>query len=75
MVKDSDSPTPGLLERLSCGSIICAEGYVFELGRRGYLQAGATRTWRWSPALRSLYSAMDPGSLPARPSDPPTRVD
>jgi betaine-homocysteine S-methyltransferase len=31
---------PGLLERLSAGTVICAEGYVFELERRGYLQAG-----------------------------------
>ena len=32
---------PGLLERLAKGCVICAEGYVFELERRGYLQAGA----------------------------------
>jgi betaine-homocysteine S-methyltransferase len=32
---------PGLLERLEHGAVICAEGYVFELERRGYLQAGA----------------------------------
>src|ERR1700694_4336036 len=32
---------PGLLERLRNGPVICAEGYVFELERRGYLQAGA----------------------------------
>src|SRR6266705_3060013 len=32
---------PGLLERLAKGPVICAEGYVFELERRGYLQAGA----------------------------------
>ncbi len=31
----------GLLERLAAGPVICAEGYVFELERRGYLQAGA----------------------------------
>jgi betaine-homocysteine S-methyltransferase len=30
-----------LLERLDAGPVICAEGYVFELERRGYLQAGA----------------------------------
>jgi len=29
-----------LLERLAAGPVICAEGYVFELERRGYLQAG-----------------------------------
>ena len=32
---------PGLLKRLKKGPVICAEGYVFELERRGYLQAGA----------------------------------
>jgi betaine-homocysteine S-methyltransferase len=30
-----------LLGRLAQGAVICAEGYVFELERRGYLQAGA----------------------------------
>jgi betaine-homocysteine S-methyltransferase len=30
----------GLLERLESGPVICAEGYLFELERRGYLQAG-----------------------------------
>jgi betaine-homocysteine S-methyltransferase len=32
---------PSLLDRLAAGPVICAEGYVFELERRGYLQAGA----------------------------------
>jgi betaine-homocysteine S-methyltransferase len=32
---------PGLLERLEQGPVICAEGYLFELERRGYLQAGS----------------------------------
>lgn len=31
----------GLLERLETGPVICAEGYLFELERRGYVQAGA----------------------------------
>src|SRR2546430_8537175 len=30
-----------LLSRLAGGAVVCAEGYVFELERRGYLQAGA----------------------------------
>ena len=30
-----------LLQRLDQGAVICAEGYLFELERRGYLQAGA----------------------------------
>lgn len=33
--------SPGLLERLEEGAVICAEGYLFELERRGYIQAGA----------------------------------
>jgi methionine synthase I (cobalamin-dependent) len=41
----STSPGRGterdLLARLKAGAVICAEGYVFELERRGYLQAGA----------------------------------
>lgn len=32
---------PGLLERLETGPVVCAEGYLFELERRGYLQAGS----------------------------------
>ena len=31
----------GLLGRLAEGPVICAEGYLFEFERRGYLQAGA----------------------------------
>ena len=30
-----------LMQRLQQGPVICAEGYLFELERRGYLQAGA----------------------------------
>lgn len=34
-------PKNRFLERLEKGeTIVCAEGYVFELERRGYLQAG-----------------------------------
>jgi betaine-homocysteine S-methyltransferase len=32
---------PSLCQRLDQGPVICAEGYLFELERRGYLQAGA----------------------------------
>ena len=35
------SPKRSLPERLASGPVICAEGYLFELERRGYLQAGA----------------------------------
>src|SRR3982751_2587197 len=31
----------GLVERLADGPVVCAEGYLFELERRGYVQAGA----------------------------------
>jgi betaine-homocysteine S-methyltransferase len=40
MPADTTAPK-SLLERLDAGPVICAEGYVFELERRGYLQAGA----------------------------------
>ena len=32
---------PDLLEMLGHGPVVCAEGYLFECERRGYLQAGA----------------------------------
>jgi len=32
--------SPDLVERLADGAVICAEGYLFEFERRGYLQAG-----------------------------------
>lgn len=30
----------GLLERVTTGGVVCAEGYLFEMERRGYLTAG-----------------------------------
>jgi betaine-homocysteine S-methyltransferase len=41
MAESASARGPGLLERLDQGAVICAEGYLFELERRGYLQAGA----------------------------------
>jgi betaine-homocysteine S-methyltransferase len=41
MASDRPAAGPGLLERLEQGPVICAEGYLFEFERRGYLQAGA----------------------------------
>ena len=41
MAADRRRTGPGLLERLEQGAVICAEGYLFEFERRGYLQAGA----------------------------------
>lgn len=35
------TPKSTLMQRLAAGPVICAEGYLFELERRGYLQAGA----------------------------------
>lgn len=40
MTKERATDTGGLLERLSAGPVIVAEGYLFELERRGYVQAG-----------------------------------
>ena len=39
--KGTSGKRPGLIERLAKGPVICAEGYLFEFERRGYLQAGA----------------------------------
>ncbi|MEJ7741214.1 MAG: homocysteine S-methyltransferase family protein [Nocardioidaceae bacterium] len=41
MTPSNSERGPGLLERLDAGPVLCAEGYLFELERRGYLQAGA----------------------------------
>jgi betaine-homocysteine S-methyltransferase len=41
MTKTDTGAKAGLMERLRQGSVICAEGYLFEGERRGYLQAGA----------------------------------
>ena len=40
MTEVNDEGGLGLLDRLERGPVICAEGYLFELERRGYLQAG-----------------------------------
>ncbi len=41
MSEHDGTAAPDLLSRLAAGPVICAEGYLFELERRGYLQAGA----------------------------------
>jgi len=41
MAEGMATNAPGLLERLAEGPVICAEGYLFEIERRGFLQAGA----------------------------------
>ena len=41
MSNDARAGGNGLLDRLDAGPVICAEGYLFEFERRGYLQAGA----------------------------------
>ena len=33
-----------LIERLNSGPVLCAEGYLFAMERRGYLQAGVSNT-------------------------------
>ena len=37
----TSNPVRGLHERLAVGPVLCAEGYLFELERRGYLKAGS----------------------------------
>lgn len=41
MAANAHVSSQGLMQRLAEGPVICAEGYLFELERRGYLQAGA----------------------------------
>src|ERR1700730_8126323 len=41
MAARKPAKSASLLTRLDKGPVICAEGYLFELERRGYLQAGA----------------------------------
>lgn len=41
MQPSTERSSRGLLDRLAEGPVICAEGYLFEFERRGYLQAGA----------------------------------
>ncbi|MBO0701900.1 MAG: homocysteine S-methyltransferase family protein [Candidatus Dormibacteraeota bacterium] len=40
-IEGSTTESRDLRERLRAGPVICAEGYLFECERRGYLQAGA----------------------------------
>ena len=40
MNEHPEAAGPGLLERLEAGPVICAEGYLFELERSGYVAAG-----------------------------------
>src|ERR1700688_3041645 len=41
VMEPSTAKPSSLRQRLEKGPVICAEGYLFELERRGYLQAGA----------------------------------
>ena len=41
MARKKSSTGKSLMQRLAAGPVICAEGYLFEFERRGYLQAGA----------------------------------
>lgn len=41
MTKNTNAQQTGLIDRLAAGPVICAEGYIFELERRGFVKAGA----------------------------------
>ena len=52
------SDAPQLTDRLDAGPVICAEGFLFELERRGYLSAGEfvpEVALEYPEALRSLH--------------------
>jgi len=38
---EKSSMSKNLIQRLNDGPVLCAEGYLFAMERRGYLQAGA----------------------------------
>ncbi len=51
-------PTTSLTQRLDAGPLICAEGFLFELERRGYVSAGEfvpEVALEYPEALRSLH--------------------
>jgi len=52
---------PDLLARLAAGPVICAEGFLFELERRGYLAAGDRR-----PRPGARRPGMSDAPVPAR---------
>lgn len=52
------APNPDLIARLDAGPVICAEGFLFELERRGYLSAGEfvpEVALEYPDALRTLH--------------------
>src|SRR5438105_15269428 len=54
----SEVPSRDLTSRLDTGPVICAEGFLFELERRGYLSAGEfvpEVALEYPEALRSLH--------------------
>src|SRR6202020_3174069 len=54
----SENPSRDLTTRLDAGPVICAEGFLFELERRGYLSAGEfvpEVALEYPDALRTLH--------------------
>jgi betaine-homocysteine S-methyltransferase len=54
----SEVPSENLVARLDAGPVICAEGFLFELERRGYLSAGEAVpevALEYPEALRALH--------------------
>ncbi len=50
--------TLNLLERLEQGPVICAEGYLFEMERRGYLLFPSCRQPSSGPRVRRTMRAL-----------------
>src|ERR1035438_6349551 len=53
-----EAPSGDLTARLDAGPVICAEGFLFELERRGYLSAGEfvpEVALEYPDALRTLH--------------------
>ena len=58
MTESNRDPRGALTARLDAGPVICAEGFLFELERRGYLSAGEfvpEVALEYPDALRTLH--------------------
>ena len=71
----SEVPSGDLTARLDAGPVICAEGFLFELERRGYLSAGEfvpEVALEYPDALRPCISIISARALTSSRRSPTT---